>query len=86
MLFSTSWTVIQFLRSSQVRLGLLVALSALFASLQPIVGNFSETGGWILASIGVFSGLASVLAVLFGWLLTWSEAKAAKHRQLVEEK
>jgi len=84
--FSTSWTVIQFLRSSQVRLGFLVALSALFASLQPVVANFSRTAGWVFAAAGVFSALASVFAVLFGRLLTWSEAHAARQRQYTEDK
>ncbi|KDR67391.1 hypothetical protein GALMADRAFT_273212 [Galerina marginata CBS 339.88] len=86
MIFSTSWTVIQFLRSSQIRIGFLIALSALFAALQPIVGKYTAVGAWILAIIGVLSGLISVVAVSFGWLLTRIEAQAAKARQSTVDK
>ena len=86
MIFSTSWTVIQFLRSSQIRMGFLIALSALFSALQPIVGKYTSAGAWVLAVFGVLSGLISVVAVSFGWLLTRIEAQAAKKRQATVDK
>lgn len=67
-------------------MGFLVALSAMFASLQPVVAKFNQTGGWVFAAAGVFSALASVFAMLFGRLLTWSEAHAARQRQFTEDK
>lgn len=69
------------MRSSQRRLAFLVALSALFASLHPIVSKYSSVGGWVLAGIGVLAGLISVVAVFVAWVLTWVEAHAAKERQ-----
>jgi len=67
-------------------MGFLIALSALFAALQPIVGKYTSTGAWVLAVIGVLSGLISVVAVSFGWLLTRIEAQAAKKRQATGDK
>ena len=86
MIFSTSWTVIQFLRASQIRMGFLIALSALFAALQPIIGRYTSVGAWVLSVFGVLSGLISVVAVSFGWLLTRIEAQAAKKRQAANDK
>ena len=86
MIFSTSWTVIQFLRSSQIRMGFLIALSATFSALQPIVQRYTPAGAWVLAVFGVLSGLISVVAVSFGWLLTRIEAQAAKKRQATVDK
>ena len=74
--------VIQFLRSSQVRMGFLVAISALFASIQPIVSNFSGIGGWVFAAIGVLSGLLTVFALVLARALAWGELKAARSRQI----
>ena len=82
IVFSMSSNVIQFLRSSQLRMGFLVSISALFASVQPIVNNFSEIGGWVFTGIGVLSGLLTVFALLLGRTLAWSELKAAKARQM----
>ncbi|PPQ97738.1 hypothetical protein CVT26_001770 [Gymnopilus dilepis] len=82
IVFSMSSNVIQFLRSSQLRMGFLVSISALFASVQPIVNNFSEIGGWVFTGIGVLSGLLTVFALLLGRILAWSELKAAKARQM----
>jgi len=67
-------------------MGFLIALSALFAALQPIVGKYTSVGGWILAVFGVLSGLISVFAVSFGWLLTRVEAQAAKQRQAIVDR
>ena len=67
-------------------MGFLIALSALFAALQPIVKKYTSVGGWILSAFGVLSGLISVVAVSFGWLLTRIEAQAAKKRQAVVDK
>ena len=55
-------------------MGFLIVLSALFAALQPIVGKYTSMGAWVLAVFGVLSGLISVVAVSFGWLLTRIEA------------
>ncbi|PPQ82977.1 hypothetical protein CVT26_005540 [Gymnopilus dilepis] len=81
VVFSMSSNAIQFLRSSQVRMGFLVAISALFASIQPIVNNFSVIGGWIFSGIGILSGFLTVFALLLSKVLAWSELKAAKARQ-----
>ena len=61
----------------------LVALSALVTSLKPIVDRFSLAAGWVLAGLGIAAALISVLSVVVGWMLTWIEANAAKHRQMV---
>jgi hypothetical protein len=58
-----------------------VALSALSASLQPIVDKYTEAGGWVFAIIGVASALISVVSVLFGQLLKWVEGNAARLKQ-----
>ena len=67
-------------------MGFLIALSALFAALQPIVGKYTAAGAWVLAVFGVLSGLISVVAVSFGWFLTRIEAQAAKKRQAIVDK
>jgi len=84
VIFSTSWTVIQFLRSSRTNLAFLVSLSALFASLTPIVNTFNPDAGFLFAGIGILSALTSIAALLLGWSLSWIEAHAARKRQLVE--
>jgi len=81
LIFSTSQTFIQFMRSSQRRLAFLVALSAMFASLQPIVSKYTSVGGWVFAGVGVLAALISVLTVFVAWILTRVEAHAAKERQ-----
>ncbi|KAF9002211.1 hypothetical protein BDQ17DRAFT_1409722 [Cyathus striatus] len=84
LVFSTSWTVIRFLRKSEKVMTFLISLSALLAALQPIVSNSNKLFGWILAGIGVLSGLISVLAVLISWALGWIEVNAARRRQYHE--
>ena len=59
----------------------LVALSALFTSVQPIVDNFSKTGGWVLTGLGIIAALVSILSVLLGYALEKFEANSAKLRQ-----
>jgi len=80
-LFTTSQTSLQFLRSSQTTLAFLVALSALSASVQPIVDKYTEVGGWVFAIIGIISALVSVVSVMFGRILRWVEANAARLKQ-----
>ncbi|KAF9004992.1 hypothetical protein BDQ17DRAFT_1541022 [Cyathus striatus] len=81
MIFSTSWTVIRFLRKSQSVMIFLVTISALFAALQPVVGHFTPLGGFILAGIGILSGLVSLMAFFVGWVLGYVESHAAQQRQ-----
>lgn len=82
LVFSTSQSVIQHLRSFQQLFTFLAALSALFASLQPVASNFNATAGWIFVAVGVTSGIISVLAVVVSWMLKWVERHSAIRKQL----
>ncbi|TFK33928.1 hypothetical protein BDQ12DRAFT_727355 [Crucibulum laeve] len=81
LVFSTSQTMIQYLHSSQRAMSALAALSALFASLQPIIDRKSRIGGLILAGIGITAATISVFSLVVDWMLKWIEANAAKNRQ-----
>ncbi|TFK38766.1 hypothetical protein BDQ12DRAFT_99658 [Crucibulum laeve] len=81
LVFSTSQTIIQHLRSSQRAMSALAALSALLASLQPIVDRQSRIGGLILAGVGIVAATISVLSLVVDWMLKWIESNAARHRQ-----
>ncbi|KAF8628057.1 hypothetical protein AX17_006061 [Amanita inopinata Kibby_2008] len=81
VLFSTSQTVINFLQSSQRNMTVLVALSSLFASLQPVVARYNIIAGFVFAGIGIIAALTSLAAVLVSWTLSWAEIEAAKKRQ-----
>ena len=78
--FTSSLLVIQTVRSSQKKMAFLVALSALFASLQPIVDNFSKTVGWVFTALGVISALISVVLVLLGYAIERFEVNSATRR------
>jgi hypothetical protein len=58
----------------------LVALSALFTSVQPIVDRFSKIGGWVLTGLGIVAALVSIFSVLLGYALENFEANSAKLR------
>ncbi|KIJ35899.1 hypothetical protein M422DRAFT_261855 [Sphaerobolus stellatus SS14] len=81
LIFSTSQTIIQSLRSRQKILTFLVALSAFVASLRPLLNRVNGIAGIVLAAVGITAGLVSLLTVLIDWMLRWIEANAAKHRQ-----
>lgn len=83
LIFTTSQTVIQILRTGQTRMAFLVALSALLTSVKPIVDRFSVAGGWVLAGVGITAAMISVTYSLVTWILTWIQANAAKHRQVI---
>lgn len=59
----------------------LIAISALLASLKPIVDRKTTIGGWVLAGLGVTAATITIVSVVIGWGLHRLEAKAAKHRQ-----
>ncbi|TFK32763.1 hypothetical protein BDQ12DRAFT_670822 [Crucibulum laeve] len=80
--FSSSQAIIQSLRSSQRTMTSLAALSALLASLKPLVDRSSTTAGLVLAGIGITAATISVFSVVVDWMLKWIEANAAKNRQL----
>lgn len=82
MIFTTSQTVIQFLRSSQQRMTFLIAVSALFASLKPIADRYSSVVGWVFAGIGIIAALVSLLSTFVGWGLSQIEARGAKYHQM----
>lgn len=86
MIFSTSQTMIQILQSSKERMALLVAFSALFTSLKPIVDKYSTSAGWVLTAVGIVAAAISILAFFADLMLKWIDANAAKHRQFGAEK
>ncbi|KAF9002993.1 hypothetical protein BDQ17DRAFT_1542075 [Cyathus striatus] len=86
LVFSTSWTMIQFLRRSRSIMVFLVTLSALLAALQPVVSQFSRPTGWVLAGAGIMSGLVSITALFVSWILGYVESHAAQQRQYHPDK
>ncbi|KAF8995550.1 hypothetical protein BDQ17DRAFT_982676 [Cyathus striatus] len=81
LVFSTSWTMIQFLRRSQSIMAFLVTLTAFLAALQPVVSRFNDPAGWVLAGIGILSGVVSITGFFVGWVLGYVESHAAQQRQ-----
>lgn len=78
MHLSRSQWFLQFLRSSQSRLGFVVALSALLASVQPLAGD--KAPALVLTIVGIASAAVSVVSLIFGWLLRMVESNAAKRQ------
>ncbi|KAJ6575816.1 hypothetical protein B0H10DRAFT_1963777 [Mycena sp. CBHHK59/15] len=77
-IFSTSQTVLHFLRSCYKILAFLMSLSALLASAQPVVDKKNFTAGLVLAIVGIFAAAISVIAAGLGWVLAWIEVQSAK--------
>ncbi|KAJ6615188.1 hypothetical protein B0H10DRAFT_2191107 [Mycena sp. CBHHK59/15] len=68
-IFSTSQTVLHFLRSCYKILAFLMSLSALLAPAQPVVDKKNFTAGLVLAIVGIFTAAISVIAAGLGWVL-----------------
>lgn len=81
MVFTTSQTVILFLRSGYRKMTFLIALSALFASLQPVVDKYNTAAGFVFAGIGILAAIISLLALIVEWVLGMAEARRARYRQ-----
>lgn len=81
MAFTSSISVIQSLRSSRKRMAFLVAMSALFASAQPIVAHFNGKAIWIFVALGILAALISIISMMIEWLLEEVEVYSAKLRQ-----
>lgn len=77
---SSSQDIVQRLRSSRQTVGVLIAISALATSFQPLVDKYSKSRvpGLILTSIGILAALASILAVFLEWTLNWMDVAASK--------
>lgn len=60
----------------------LIAVSALFASMQPIVDKYNSAAGFVFTGIGIIAAAISLLSVFIEWGLAKVEAKRAKYHRL----